>query len=200
MMFLPRTNSFIAMTIVAISLTIFVFGETTTNVVINNEHRSLKMKVKKNGKKNGKKDKRISACNKKLFEGQWAYDCCDGLTFGTDINCINDACIYSEFEIKDDGELGCDVGGLFSASSKIEYDRTTGFCNLLYIAIDDVDNCGGSSEESLFGVKAKINIKYPDLDVTMLLTFSSDGGVLFYNEDNPREARRTQQSDRRSYA
>jgi hypothetical protein len=201
MMFLPKTNSFIAMTIVAISLTVFVFGETTTNVIMNNKHRALKkinnkhraLKKKMKGKKGKKTNNDKLACNKKLFEGDWEYSCCGGRTFAIDVTCIRDDCIYTEFEIFEDGTADtCILGGAFSASSKIEFDRTTGICNLSYIDLNDVDPCDAiNPPESQLGLKAEINIKGNNDDVTMLLRFSDDGGTLFYNEDEPREAMRT---------
>jgi hypothetical protein len=195
MMFLPKTNSFIAMTIVAISLTAFVFGEiTTTNVIIDNKRRALK-------KGKGKKDKKTSnnkklACNKKLFEGDWKYGV-DERTFGIDIKCKRNDCSYTEFEIFNDGTADekvdpCVLGGPFIASSKIEFDRSTGICNLSYIDIIKIDPCN-LLDGTLLGLKAEINIKDINDDGTMSIRFSDDGAKSFYNDDDPRLAARTKQ-------
>jgi len=157
-------------------------------------------KYTKNGKKKSKKDSKSMQCDTSLFEGSWYYsnECVN--EFDVDIACNKDgSCRYEEVvteysnpDCANKTELECPVGGSFQGGKgNAVYQKTTGFCVLQFIDLDD-DPCNLYDR---LGLLAAIDLNGdPD---TMEIVFSDNGGASYYNGASSRAAtRRTTSSGR----
>ena len=116
---------------------------------------------------------------------------CQDVETKVGIMCDNDnginQCDYKEKPMNDDnGDDVCFVGGSFDATDIIMDPARPGVCQLNFVALKD--SCKAEALPVGFGIKAEVDMTAgPDDTSTMLLWFSTDEGVVYYNEDEPRE-------------
>jgi hypothetical protein len=110
----------------------------------------------------------------------------------------DDTCYISERlpslpqeEQENQEEEQCFVGGSFPAKQNIRYNPSTGDCEFLYVDLVD-DPCNlytGDTGTGSLGLKAWINVQnHPDV---MLIQFTKDKGLTFYNVGDERVAKRS---------
>ena len=146
----------------------------------------------KNHRRVGKNSKKqnVQQCTPDDFVGEFIYSNCRKKETKVKIICDNgiNQCDYKEKPMDDDsGDDGCLIHGTFD-STDISRNPATGVCQLNFIPLKNSCNADALSP-GLFGMKAEVNktIGHDDTSSRMLLWFSIDGGLTFYNKNTARE-------------
>ena len=134
-------------------------------------------------------------CTPEQFMGDYKYFTCQGVEMKVAITCDEDKetnpCDYTEAPMTNDNgnEDGCVVQGAFDATHIRMDPANPGVCQLHFVALKD--SCKADTVPTGFGVKAEVDRTAGHAGTsistsTLLLWFSNDGGVVYYNEDKPR--------------
>ena len=137
-------------------------------------------------KKNSKKQN-VQRCTLDDFAGEFKYLNCEGAETKVNITCGPNQCQYKERSIDDDSDDGCVVHGSFDIT-QIQMDPTrTGVCQLDFVPLKNSCDADAFSDDRYFGMKAEVDVTTShDATSSMLLWFSNDDGLVYYNEANPR--------------
>ena len=161
----------------------------------NNQHRRVRNKYNKkySKKQNVKKEE---TCRRDDFVGDYKYLNCAGVETKVKITCADDdddgteentaQCEYKEHPLmNDEADNLCVVHGSFDPITEITMDSArTGVCQLDFVLL--TDSCATVSPTG-FGMKAEVDITTGHDTSTLLLRFNTDGGAVYYNEEEPWE-------------
>ena len=149
--------------------------------------------------KNSKKQQNVvqQHCTPDAFAGVYKYVNCKQMVMQVTITCdtenrIKNQCNYKEQPMKDDkGNDVCVVEGSFDATYVRMDPARPDACELNFVSLKD--SCKADALPSGFGVRAEVDIMTAGPDdtsstSTLLLRFSNDRGVVYYNEDEPQKA------------
>jgi len=125
--------------------------------------------------------------------GDYKYRNCQGVETKVRITCDNDngtnPCDYQEAPLKNDNtDDGCIVQGSFGATHIRKDPANLAVCQLDFVALKD--SCKATALPFGFGMRAEVDRTAGPADTstsTLVLWFSNDGGVVYYNEDEPQE-------------
>ena len=143
------------------------------------------------GKYKNSKKQNVQQCTLDQFTGDYKYVNCEGVETKVGVTCDNDnginQCDYKEKPMDDDkGDDVCVVQGSFDATYVMMDPARLGVCQLNFVSLKD--SCKADALPSGFGMKAEVDMTAgPDDTSTMVLWFSTDEGVVYYNEDEPQE-------------
>ena len=134
-------------------------------------------------------------CTPEQFVGDYKYRNCQGVDTQVRITCDNDKetkypCDYQEAPLKKDNgdDDGCVVQGFFDATHIMMDPAKPDVCQLNFVALKD--SCKADTLPSGFGMRAEVDRTAGPADTStsmLVLWFSNDGGVVYYNEDEPQE-------------
>ena len=133
-------------------------------------------------------------CTPDQFVGDYKYRNCQGVETKVRIACDMDKgtknpCDYQEAPLKNDNtDDGCVVQGSFGATHIMKDPANPAVCQLNFVALKD--SCKANESPSGFGMRAEVDMTAGHADTstsTLVLWFSNDGGVVYYNEDEPQE-------------
>jgi len=162
----------------------------------NNQQRRIRNKY---SKKDNKKQsiKKEETCTMDDFVGDYKYLNCEGVETKVDITCAAAAdddgtaentaqCEYKEHPLNDDAANLCVFQGSFDPITQITMDSArAGVCQLEFVPL--TDSCANNVSPTGFGMKAEVDLTTGhDTTSTLLLRFSTDGGAVYYNEEEPR--------------
>ena len=143
--------------------------------------------------KNSKKQNVVQQCTVEQFVGDYKYDNCQGVETQVRIACdtkkgTKNPCDYQEAPLKNDNDDGCVVEGSFGATQIMKDPANPDVCQLNFVALKN--SCKAEALPSGFGMRAEVDMTAGHADTstsTLVLWFSNDGGVVYYNEDEPQE-------------
>ena len=127
-----------------------------------------------------------------LFWGKSHYTNCKGYDTEVVIACdtTETLCSYSEQPYPATSPAGCGVSGSFDPATHLTRDPVTGMCRLNFISL--ASSCLGAPVAGIeFGVMVEVpqntgQDKNPNDNSGLLLRFSRDGGMTYYNSKKPR--------------
>ena len=147
------------------------------------------------GKYKNSKKQNVQQCTLDQFTGDYKYVNCEGVETKVGITCANangmNQCNYKEKPMEDDkGDDVCVVQGSFDATDAtyIMMDPARpGVCQLKFVALKD--SCQADAVPAGFGMKAEVDMTAgPDDETsTMVLWFSTNGGLVYYNAGEPQD-------------
>jgi len=135
-----------------------------------------------------------TVCSIDWFPRVSKYQNCQGVEYTVNIHCAprHRMCSYTEHYVNGNGEK-CKVQGSFDPIAQIGTDLARpSVCQLDFVALKD--SCIADALPSGFGMKAEVYMKTGQEEEEactrslMLLWFSANGGVGYYNEEEPRTA------------
>lgn len=140
-----------------------------------------------------KKQNVVQQCTPDDFAGDYKYMNCQDVETKVGITCDKDngttkPCDYTEAPLQNDtgDEDECVIHGSFDATDIMMDPARPGVCQLKFVALKD--SCKAEALPVGFGIKAEVDMTAgPDDASTMLLWFSTNEGVVYYNEDEPQE-------------
>jgi len=133
-------------------------------------------------------------CTPAQFMGDYKYVNCQDVATQVRITCDKDdrsknPCDYQEAPLKNDNtDDGCIVQGSFGATHIRKDPANPAVCQLDFVALKD--SCNATALPSGFGMRAEVDRTAGPADTstsTLVLWFSTDGGVVYNNEDEQQE-------------
>ena len=176
-----------AATAIAASTSVFASDDGRSN----NQRRIRNKYSKKYSKKQN--IKKEETCTMDNFVGEYKYLNCEGVVTKVEITCDDEdgteenasKCEYKEHPLNDDADNMCFVHGSFDPITHISMDSArVGVCQLDFVPL--TDSCVDVSPIGS-GMKAEVDMATGHDTSTLLLHFSTDGGSVYYNEEEPRE-------------